>query len=300
MFAQFRLTPILAAGALALGLSSVAQGQTVTDVTVRDGAGNILASGVRSFDESQSGSGLAVGFTPVEGTSFTFLYQANVVNGFDDAAGDEIAAPGLNASFASAGGYEFTVVASITETVTGVTVAGDGSTTVTFSTTGGTASIFYDSATAGGAKSVTSTGVGFDDGTLVGTFNVVGGSGFSNFTTFASGSGGGFTDYDFVVSPTGVDASYIEGVLGPIGDLHFTSSQVLPPGNSTTSGFHMNAPNDGNADIYASTASAGNLLLKVDGSNTFTTAIPEPETYALMLAGLGALGFMTRRRRRQV
>ena len=124
-----------------------------------------------------------------------------------------IAAPGLNAPFAS-GGYEFTVVASITETVTGVAVAGDGNTTVTFSTTGGTASIFYDSAASGGAKSVTSTGVGFDDGTLVGMFNVVAGAGFSNFTTFPSGTGGGFTDYDFVVSPTGVDASYIEGAAG--------------------------------------------------------------------------------------
>jgi hypothetical protein len=298
MFAQFRLTTILAAGALALGLSSVAQGQIVTDVNVLDGAGNTLASGVRSFDESQSGSGLAVGFTPVEGTSFTFLYQANVV-GYDNAAGQAIAAPGLNESFAS-GGYEFTVVASITETVTGVAVAGDGTTTVTFSTTGGTASIFYDSTAAGGAQSVTSTGVGFDDGTLVGTFNVVAGSGFSNFTTFPSGVGGGFTAYDFIVSPTGLDASYIDGVRGPINDLHFTSSQVLPPGNSTTSGFHMSAPSDGNPDIYASTATGGNLLLKVDGSNTFTTAIPEPETYALMLAGLGALGFMTRRRRRQV
>ena len=32
---------------------------------------------------------------------------------------------------------------------------------------------------------------------------------------------------------------------------------------------------------------------------TVTAPVPEPETYVLMLAGLGAVGFMSRRRRRQ-
>jgi len=172
----------------------------------------------------------------------------------------------------------------------------NGITTVTLEATGGTASIYFDNTASGGAKSVTSTGVGFDDGHLVGTFDIVAGSGLSTFTTFPNGTGIGATIYDFVISGGGVDSDYIVGLLGPINDLHFTSNQNLPVGTSATTSFHNGVSDAG--DLYPTTAATG-LLLKVDGSNTFTTAIPEPETYALMLAGLGALGFMTRRRRRQ-
>lgn len=34
------------------------------------------------------------------------------------------------------------------------------------------------------------------------------------------------------------------------------------------------------------------------GNVSFTTPVPEPDTYAMMLAGIGLLGFMARRRRR--
>lgn len=137
------------------------------------------------------------------------------------------------------------------------------------------------------------------DGFLVGQFDVVAGAGISNFTTFPGGSGIGATRYDFVVSAgPGVDASYIAGILGPINDMHFTSSQVLPVGTSLTSSFHNNAPSNA-GDIYPTTAvGIDDILLKVDGSNVFTTPIPEPETYAMMLAGLGLMGFVMRRRMR--
>lgn len=286
---------LAAALALAAGLGN-ANAQILTDVLVRDGAGNVIATNVRSFDENEAGSGLVVGFVPQVGSTFTFLYQANVV-GFNNAVGQPIIPmTGLNQSFAS-GGYEFTVAARIMEQVNSVTNAA-GITTVTFGATGGTASIFFDNASTGGVQSVTATGAGFDDGRLIGQFGVTAGSGVSNFTTFPDGTGIGATSYDFTVSSgTAVDASFIMGLLGPIGDLHFTSSQVLPPGTSFTSAFHTGTPVNA-ADIYPTTSATSGLLIKVDGSNVFTTAVPEPETYALMLAGLGFMGFVARRRRK--
>ncbi len=58
-----------------------------------------------------------------------------------------------------------------------------------------------------------------------------------------------------------------------------------------------------NASGYFFTADVINKTTGVTGAvgtNVPVTPVPEPETYALMLAGLGVVGFMANRRRKQV
>ena len=97
MVTKFSLTAAALAIATTFGMSTAANA-VPTDVLVQDGAGNVIATGVHTFDENEAGSGLALGFTPVAGSTFTFLYQANVVS-FNDAGGQAITpSAGLNAS----------------------------------------------------------------------------------------------------------------------------------------------------------------------------------------------------------
>jgi len=69
---------------------------------------------------------------------------------------------------------------------------------------------------------------------------------------------------------------YYNGVGAPISSIDYTTAGV---------GVITNGPN------------AGNPLALSHASLYSVTAVPEPETYALMLAGLGLVGFMASRRR---
>ena len=78
--------------------------------------------------------------------------------------------------------------------------------------------------------------------------------------------------------------------LTPFGQTFFTSP----------SPFYTLENFGGNTQVLGGASLTSSFVASATGAGTelFLAPIPEPETYALMLAGLGAVGFMARRRRR--
>jgi hypothetical protein len=111
-------------------------------------------------------------------------------------------------------------------------------------------------------------------------------------------------------SLTNVEVSFLGNAAGGINDFQawLNGTSLLPSGSTTTAGdIKVKLQVLAGAGSFA----AGTYQLKVTGSgvtggsgsyggNLVATPIPEPETYALMLAGLGVVGFVAGRRRARV
>ena len=153
---------LVAAVALALGLPMTAQATLVIDP---DGSGGQGAITIGSFDWTQTSFLAQGGQTAIanfsanncanSGCEFTIVTMANLGNFVAPDGTTNIQGTGLNSA------YQWTMVASFTEVVTGV--IGNIATFATVPSAGGNLEIFYDTNLNANALS----GSGFNDGTLI-------------------------------------------------------------------------------------------------------------------------------------
>jgi PEP-CTERM motif len=95
----------------------------------------------------------------------------------------------------------------------------------------------------------------------------------------------GFATFMLVSDPDGDLATFDGAVL---------STQVFNPLTANVA-LNYTGTAGGNYYLFVTGATSGSLGGAYNGAIS-VTAVPEPETYAMMLAGLAALGFLARRR----
>ncbi|WP_075794081.1 flocculation-associated PEP-CTERM protein PepA [Massilia putida] len=284
-----KLIPVAAALGFAFAASS-AQAFTLKDGT------NVLATDSTTLDWNATGSGVAKGVGPfgsplTVGQTFQFLYQSNLASVDGDTTalfnGLDFNANGVKGAGKT---FEFTIVAKMTEKVTNLTGA-----TAEFGLAGTAAdnkvAIYYDTK----ANASTTGGTGFDDGTLIALLTIVPSNTQSTFTIVGAG-GQGSTKLSAGKVEAGdfIDPNYLDGVSSLLFGVNFESNLNFPAGNSATLNFHK-----GGSSLFPdyTVNTSKDIVFKVDGSNTFTNAVPEPGT--MMLLGMGMLGLVGAQRRRR-
>lgn len=109
----------------------------------------------------------------------------------------------------------------------------------------------------------------------------------------------GWTIHTTAAGGGGTDLGYGGRLVGS-GNNFNTNSPFVVTGALSNSLSFQRFTNPGTVTSTRTTFAgvAGPSSFRVNGTNlVFTAPVPEPSTYALMLAGLGTLGFMARRRR---
>ena len=102
--------------------------------------------------------------------------------------------------------------------------------------------------------------------------------------TFAFDSAGPFVTFEYTLGHAFAPASVNQSYTAP-----------FVTGNNTITLFH----NDNGVGIAGGQFSVHAGSVQFSADITYTAAVPEPETYAMLLAGLGLVGATARRRRAQ-
>lgn len=308
---HFALHPV-AAALLVLPTLAFAQSTPFTfDPTGTPGAiGDI--SGLGAIDQSP-GNALSVGgvITPVGGQA-NLLYQANLGT-LNNTAGNPVFLNGTGGNF-------FTFVAGFRETFTSTTT-GAGNQTATFALAAGAPNFFTMYRTSAPGDNL--TGLGFTTGTPILT-GVINSTNFSSnfseslasrtspvtFDQFGANNYPGVTTVvgsgasQFNATITSFDAAYFPSFSAASLILSFFNTSQVTPFLQVDPSARFSSDGTANGDVVANRGaingvSGPDFQFQADANTSFqVTAVPEPETYALLLGGLGLVGFVAKRRRR--
>ncbi|MFT7774355.1 flocculation-associated PEP-CTERM protein PepA [Roseateles sp.] len=262
------------AAALSMAGATLFSGAAFADPSITNVDGTYTPFG--GFDWASGSGAWTSGFTGVPGSTFTLNYVGWAVS-VTDTGGQPIEQFGnldttANGLKKNVNAYEYTVVATFTEKV----VSCASATECTFQVTGGTFDVYYD--LAANAKANGSAWSGFGDGTkiLSGTFD-------AGSTTLFNTLTGGQAALTGVVTYT--NSAYITP------DMVSTNvTSTLQLGSSVT---NFTAP----SSVDGVNVGAGQVVFQADANQTFSAAVPEPASLALVGLALAGVGFVARRRK---